>query len=113
MIQFVADSQLVVIIQQYLTKTLTFDILKKYIWERENNILKDLTNDTSKLNLWYVDVKEVVVVLLDDIVRKLGGKKISPLETILMGLPEGKIHIIISAGKCLALLDKKLELDRG
>ncbi|CAG8599845.1 16690_t:CDS:2 [Rhizophagus irregularis] len=43
---------------KYLTKSLTFDILKKYIWERENNILKDLTNDASKLNLWYVDVEE-------------------------------------------------------
>ncbi|CAB5180818.1 unnamed protein product [Rhizophagus irregularis] len=63
---------------KYLTKSLTFDILKKYIWERENNILKDLTNDASKLNLWYVDVEEVVDVFTeDDIVRKLGGKKMT------------------------------------
>ncbi|PKB99092.1 hypothetical protein RhiirA5_430293 [Rhizophagus irregularis] len=64
---------------------------------KENNILKDLTNDASKLDLWYVDVEEVVDVF--DIVQKLGGKKMSPhylFRKYFNGqLPEGKIHIII------------------
>ncbi|CAB5368102.1 unnamed protein product [Rhizophagus irregularis] len=55
---------------EYITKSLTFDILKKYIWERENNILKYLTNDASKLDLWHVDVEEVVDVLTEDDIRR-------------------------------------------
>ncbi|UZO20554.1 uncharacterized protein OCT59_012977 [Rhizophagus irregularis] len=85
---------------EYITKSLTFDILKKYIWERENNILKYLTNDASKLDLWRVDVEEVVDVLTeDDIIQKLGGKKMSPhflfRNHFNDQLSEGKIHIII------------------
>ncbi|GBB99880.1 hypothetical protein RclHR1_36690001 [Rhizophagus clarus] len=45
---------------EFSIKSLTIDILKKYIWERENDILKNLTNDASKLNLWHVNVEEVV-----------------------------------------------------
>ena len=112
--QFVSDSQLVVIIQQYLTKSLTFDILKKYIWERENNILKDLTNDASKLELWLVNVEEVVDVFNeDDIVQKLEGNKMKPnfllsdYFSVSDSPPQRNIHIIIhrppTTGKCLPI----------
>ncbi|CAG8628921.1 16400_t:CDS:2 [Funneliformis caledonium] len=63
----------------YFIKSLTIDILKEYIWERKNNILKDLTNDASKLELWLVNVEEVVDVFNeDDIVQKLEGNKMKP-----------------------------------
>ncbi|CAG8480335.1 11359_t:CDS:2 [Funneliformis mosseae] len=41
-------------------KLLTIDLLKEYIWEWKNNILKDLTNNASKFDLWHVNVDEVV-----------------------------------------------------
>jgi hypothetical protein len=37
--------------EEVLIKSLTTDLLKEYIWEQKNNILKDLTNDASKLDL--------------------------------------------------------------
>ncbi|CAI2169618.1 7253_t:CDS:2 [Funneliformis geosporum] len=81
-------------------KSLTIDFLKEYIYERKNNILKDLTNDASKLELWHVNVEEVVDVFNeDDIVQKLGGNKMKP--TFLFSdyfsdqPPARKIHIII------------------
>ncbi|CAG8594823.1 3640_t:CDS:2 [Funneliformis caledonium] len=43
-------------------KLLTIDLLKEYIWEWKNNILKDLTNNASKFDLWHVNVDEVVDV---------------------------------------------------
>ncbi|CAB4432497.1 unnamed protein product [Rhizophagus irregularis] len=39
------------------------------------------------MNLWYVDVKEVVIVFTGQYCTKTWRKKISPLETILMDLP--------------------------
>ena len=96
----------------YSINSLTIDILKKYIWEREKDILKDLTNHASKLELWHVNVEEVVDVLNeDDIVQKLGGNKMKPnfvFSKYFIGEPpEGKIHIIIqppaTTGKCLPI----------
>ena len=58
--------------EEYDIKSLTIDIFKEYIYERKNNILKDLTNDASKLDLWHVNVEEVVDVFTeDDIVQNL------------------------------------------
>src|SRR4051812_34008591 len=84
----------------YSIKSLTIDILKEYIWERKNNILKDLTNDASKLELWHVNVEEVADVFNeDDIVQKLGGKKMKPnflFSDYFSDQPSArKIHIII------------------
>ncbi|RGB24210.1 hypothetical protein C1646_676537 [Rhizophagus diaphanus] len=64
---------------EYSIESLSISILKKYIWEREEEILKDLTNNVSKLDLWHVNVEKVVNVSNeDDIVRKLGGNKMEP-----------------------------------
>ncbi|CAG8640318.1 11576_t:CDS:2, partial [Funneliformis caledonium] len=64
---------------EYPIKSLSINILKKYIWEREKDILKDLTNHASKLEFWHVNVEEVVDVFNeDDIVQKLGGNKMKP-----------------------------------
>ncbi len=84
----------------YSINSLTIDILKKYIWEWEKDILKDLTNHASKLKLWHVNVKEVVDVLNeDDIVQKLKGNKMKPNFLFSNYFsdqpPAGKIHIII------------------
>lgn len=94
-------------------KLLTINFLKEYIYERKNNILKDLTNDASKLDLWLVNVKEVVDVFNEyDIVQKLGGKKMVPnflfSEFFAYEPQAGNIHIIIqlpaTTGKCLNFL---------
>ena len=96
----------------YSVKSLTIDILKEYIWERKNNILKDLTNDASKLELWHVNVEEVVDVFNeDDIVQKLEGNKMKPnslFSKYFIGEPPaGKVHIIIqpsaATSKCLLI----------
>ena len=49
-----------------ILKLLTIDLLKKYIWEWEINILKDLINDSSGLNLWNVNVHKVEDVFTED-----------------------------------------------
>ena len=60
----------------YSLNSLTIDILKKYIWEQEKEILKVLTNHASKLELWHVNVKKVVDVFnKEDIIQKLEGNK--------------------------------------
>ncbi|GBB94016.1 hypothetical protein RclHR1_22740003 [Rhizophagus clarus] len=38
--------------------SLTVDFFKKYIWRWEENILKDLSNDSSSLRLWNINVDE-------------------------------------------------------
>src|SRR6266498_4650516 len=99
---------------EILLKSLTVDLLKKYIWEREKNIIKDLTNDHSGLNLWNVNVDKVEDVFTDDdIVQKLRGKKMEPhflfSNYFSNQPPAGKIHIIISSrpattSKCLLMV---------
>jgi hypothetical protein len=101
-------------------KFLTVDFLKKYIWEREKNILEDLTNDSSGLSLWNVNVDEVKDVTTEnDIEQKLGGKKM--ISHLLFSFyfkdepPVGKIHIIVqplpaTTGKCLPISNKKFAL---
>ena len=55
---------------------LTVDFLKKYIWKREKNILEDLTNDSSSLSLWNVNVDEVEDVSTEnDIIQNLKARK--------------------------------------
>ena len=97
---------------EYSIKSLTIDILKKYIWEREKDNLKDLTNNASKLELWHVNVEEVVDIFNEnDIVQKLEGNKMKPnflFSNYFSGQPPaGKIHIIIqppaTTGKCLLI----------
>ena len=96
---------------EYSIESLTIDILKKYIWEREKDNLKDLTNNASKLELWHVNVEEVVDVFNeDDIVQKLGGQKMKPnflFSDYFQGQPQVRnIHIIIqppTTGKCLPI----------
>src|SRR6266540_4256915 len=103
----------------YSINSLTIDILKKYIWEWEKDILKDLTNHASKLKLWHVNVKEVVDVLNeDDIVQKLKGNKMKPNFLFSNYFsdqpPAGKIHIIIqppiTTDKCLLILTSRKKI---
>jgi hypothetical protein len=101
-------------------KSLTVDFLKKYIWEREKNILEDLTNNSSGLNLWNVNVDDVEDVTTEnDIEQKLGGKKMRSHYLFSSYFkdepPVGKIHIIIqpppaTTGKCLPISNKKFAL---
>ena len=97
---------------EYSIESLSIGTFKEYIWERKNNILKDLTNDVSKLDLWRVNVAEVVNVSNeDDIVRKLRGDKMKA-NFLLRDYfsdppPERNIHIIIhrpaTTSKCLLI----------
>ena len=80
---------------------LNIDFLKKYMWEQEYNLFKNLNvDDASRLDLWRVNVKKVVDVHTeDDIVQKLEGNKMEPnrLYSYYFGKPPeaGKIHIIV------------------
>src|SRR5688572_20891758 len=85
---------------EYHTKSLPINILKKYIWEWEKDNLKDFTNNSSKLELWYANAKEVGDVFNeDDIVQKLGGQKMKPnflFSNYFQDQPPARnIHIII------------------
>uniref|UniRef100_U9TXP5 Crinkler effector protein N-terminal domain-containing protein n=1 Tax=Rhizophagus irregularis (strain DAOM 181602 / DAOM 197198 / MUCL 43194) TaxID=747089 RepID=U9TXP5_RHIID len=87
---------------EYSIESLSVGTFKEYIWERKNNILKDLTNDVSKLDLWRVNVAEVVNVSNeDDIVRELKGDKmkanflLSDYFSVSDPPPQRNIHIII------------------
>lgn len=84
----------------YFIKLLTINIFKKYIWKCKNNIFKDLTNDAFKLELWYVNIKEIVNIFNeDDIIQKLKGNKMKPnfvFSKYFIGKPLAKkIYIII------------------
>jgi len=90
--------------EEYDIKSLTIDIFKKYIYERKNNILKDLTNDASDLDLWHVNVDYADGVYTEEyIVQKLGGEKMMPHflfnNCFSQPLEARKIHIIIT-GEC-------------
>ncbi|CAB5379351.1 unnamed protein product [Rhizophagus irregularis] len=85
--------------EEYSIESLTIDILKKYIWEREKENLK-FTDNASKLDLWHVNIEEVVDIFNeDDIVQKLEGKKMKPnflfSRYFIDKPPMGNIHIII------------------
>ncbi|CAB5356761.1 unnamed protein product [Rhizophagus irregularis] len=54
---------------EYSIESLSVGTFKEYIWERKNNILKDLTNDVFKLDLWRVNVAEVVNVSNENDIR--------------------------------------------
>ncbi|CAB5386898.1 unnamed protein product [Rhizophagus irregularis] len=56
--------------EEYSIESLTIDILKKYIWEREEKNLK-FTDNASELELWHVNVEEVVDQWLTDISRDI------------------------------------------
>ncbi|GBB96505.1 hypothetical protein RclHR1_02770007 [Rhizophagus clarus] len=87
---------------------LTIDFLKKYIWEQEYNNLKELVNDASQLNLWHVNVDDADDVYTEeDIVQKLGGRKMKPLRLFnyyFNHLEVGKTHIIIQPPVTTALV---------
>ncbi|RGB43525.1 hypothetical protein C1646_737945 [Rhizophagus diaphanus] len=94
--------------EEYPLKFLSIDILKKFIWEREKEHF-EFTDNASKLDLWHVNVEEVVDVNNeDDIVQKLGGNKMKPnflfSEYFRDQPPANKIHIIIQP---LATTDQK------
>ncbi|CAB4419623.1 unnamed protein product [Rhizophagus irregularis] len=87
---------------EYSIELLSVGTFKEYIWEHKNNILKDLTNDVSKLDLWRVNIAEVVNVSNeDDIVRELKGDKmkanflLSDYFSVSDPPPQRNIHIII------------------
>jgi hypothetical protein len=97
--------------EEYSIESLTIDILKKYIWECEKENLK-FTDNAFKLDLWHVNVEEVVDIFNeDDIVQKLKGNKMKPnflFSRYFIDKPsEGNIHIIIqppaTTGKCLSI----------
>ncbi|GES90766.1 hypothetical protein GLOIN_2v1773495 [Rhizophagus clarus] len=83
-----------------LHRIVIYQYLQGVFLERKNNILKGLTNDVSKLDLWRVNVAEVVNIS-DDIVRKLRGDKmkanflLSDYFSVSDPPPQRNIHIII------------------
>lgn len=102
------SNKIVIKREEYSIESLTIDILKKYIWEREKENLK-FTDNASKLDLWHVNIEEVVDIFNeDDIVQKLEGNKMKPNflfnRYFIDKPPVGNIHIIIqqpaTTGKC-------------
>ncbi|CAB5198247.1 unnamed protein product [Rhizophagus irregularis] len=64
--------------EEYSIESLTIDILKKYIWKREEKNLK-FADNASELELRHVNVKEVLGVFNEvDIKQKLEGNKMKP-----------------------------------
>ncbi|CAB4475965.1 hypothetical protein RhiirA1_495218 [Rhizophagus irregularis] len=93
------SNKIVIKREEYSIESLTIDILKKYIWEREKENLK-FTDNASKLDLWHVNIEEVVDIFNeDDIVQKLEGNKMKPNflfnRYFIDKPPVGNIHIII------------------
>ncbi|RGB29766.1 hypothetical protein C1646_672199 [Rhizophagus diaphanus] len=85
--------------KEYSLELLTINILKKYIWECEKEIL-NFADNASKLEFWHVNVEDVVGVFNeDDIKQKLKGNKMKPnflfRKYFINKPPKGNIHIII------------------
>ena len=88
--------------------SLTVDFFKKYIWRWEENILKDLSNDSSSLRLWNINVDEVK----DEnyIIQKLKSKEMKPHYSFSSYFKDEplliKISVQIMSRKCLEKLSK-------